>query len=416
MRDDEEIDKFLDDLLSGTGVQEESKIDLRELFEKRIEELDMKTYHVLNHLNIAHRTLTGILDGTQKTANFISFVKLARFLKIDESKAFEVFIDQLKENYPDDFTEVPLPNSEVSFLKQHFDLAAYQSFGLIKDKKDYKQAAIRLSELYGLKNIFDYRPPMSNVAFSAGARAPKNELVRINWIHTVEEIFKPINNPNSYSRERLLEYFPKIRGYTRDVNTGLIKVIQELYKIGVTVLLFKPFDSLHLRGSTCVVNSKPCVVITDYVGNYATLWFALIHELFHVLFDWDSISKGNAHLSYDTGLNEPLVDDEEKMANDFARKYLYSKEKTELIRSVIRNSGAVEKYATLNDVHPSLIYTFHAYDQDKKNTGWAWALARSKNPDFKALFEPFEMKNPESILFSTYAKSLIKKIYCHNEI
>ena len=142
------------------------------------------------------------------------------------------------------------------------------------------------------QNIFEYSEPDINVAFSSGKRAKRNCSVK-NWVYLAEQTCIELRNPNNYNRDKLIDYFPQIRWQSMDVENGLVNVVKQLYQLGITVVFIPSFPSLHIRGATFIVNDKPCIALTDYVGFYPTLWFALVHELYHVLFDWDDLRYMN---------------------------------------------------------------------------------------------------------------------------
>lgn len=163
--------------------------------------------------------------------------------------------------------------------------------------------------------------------------------------------------------------------------------------MGVTVIYQEALPALHLRGATFAVYDKPCVVLTNYRGFYPTLFFALIHELFHVLFDWEEIKVNGYHLT-DDDEDEMSVKSKEEEADDFAREFLFSKEKTKLVKPQLNSSPEfVEKFALKHHVHPSFAYVFNAYDLGKTHR-WAWALANTFNPKIEMGRLLDGLKNP----------------------
>lgn len=221
-------------------------------------------------------------------------------------------------------------------------------------------------------------------------------MTRSLWIQSAITYFDDINNPYEYNRKALIEYFPNIRWHSTNVEFGLLTIIKDLFKLGVTVIYQSPLPSLHLRGATFAVNDKPCIVLTNYVNFYGTLWFALIHELFHVLFDWDEIGNNHYHLSDDED-NELLVQEKETEANNFAREYLFPQEKMNQIKNNLNNPYFVNEFAKNNHVHPSIIYVFNAFDSSKTNRA-SWARARKNEPDISKcishLENPWENSKP----------------------
>lgn len=357
---------------------------LKELFEIKINELDITTTAVLELLNIQHRTLYGILDGTQKTVDYTNLIKLANFLQVSKEQVVKLYFEQLEKNFAIEHSTA----DKIKFIKDNFDLAALKKAGLINSISNFKHIEERLLSRLGLKSIYEYKKPNQDIAFSSGLFKPKNENTRAFWIKAAMTAFEEINNPYQYDREALVKLFPQIRWRSTNVELGLTEVIKLLYKVGVTVIYQPPLQTLQLRGATFSVHNKPCIVLTNYHGFYATLWFALIHELYHVLFDWEEICNNTYHLSDDN--NEQLsVLERENEADAFAREYLFSKEKTDAIRRFINDEHYIQDHALENHVHPSIVYVFNAFDVGKMNKA-AWAKARKMSPDVNKSIKSIE--------------------------
>ena len=350
-------------------------LTLKELFEKRIQDLKLTPTNVLDLLGIQYRTLNGILDGTQTMVDMTNLIKIASFLQLPKQEVIRLYVESLELNI-----NGPIISSDkVKFIQENFDLAALKKAGFIDSLTDFGEIETKITSFLGLKSIYDYIRPSVKPAFSAGLVKPKNELTRSLWIQSAITYFEDIDNPYDYNRQGLIEYFPNIRWHSMNVEFGLINIIRDLFKLGVTVIYQAPLPALHLRGATFAVNDKPCIVLTNYVGFYGTLWFALLHELFHVLFDWEEIRKNSYHLSDDED-NELLVQEKEAEANKFAREYLFPKEKMDVVKSNLNDPFFVREYAKQNHVHESIIYVFSAYDSSKTNRA-AWARARKNEPD-----------------------------------
>lgn len=360
--------------------------DLSVFFEKRINELNITPTNALEIIDIEYRSLQGILKGTNKRVDYTNFIKLANFLKISKEKVFDLYLKALEKNFPIDSN--PFPQNKIDFINKNFDLVTLKKAKFIENITNYEQIEKRINERFGFKTIFEYKLPSDEIAFSAGLIKPKNPLTRGIWINEAETAFVEINNPYEYNREGLIKYFPEIRWHSTNVEQGLLYVIKALYKLGITVIYQTSFESLHLRGATMKINNKPCIVLTDYRGFYSTLFFALCHELSHVLFDLDELK--HVHVSEDEP-HDLIESEKENEANNFSREYLFSKDKLKEVKAHLNNSGFIKTFAELNQVHESFIYTFHAFDS-KKDDRNAWARARRHNPPFEKLIE--QIKNP----------------------
>lgn len=372
-------------LLNGIDFDEDyskSSLSLRERFDNRIAELGITPTYVLGILNINYRALEGILDGTQRRIDFVTLTKLARFLGITTNLVVRLYIETLEKNNPDDLKVA----DKRTFITTNFDLATLRAANIISSISDFDHIEERLTRILGLRSIFDYNTDEIEAAFSSGATKPRNASTRKYFIEKSRTIFKTLNNPYDYDKEALIKYFPKIRWHSTDVESGLINVIRSLYKLGVTVIFQPKLPSLQLRGATFAVNEKPCIVLTDYRGFYPTLWFALIHELFHVLFDWQEILDKKYHLS-DEESDLFVLKQKEDEANDFAREFLFPAKKMEMISDKISSEkisdkNYIKRFALDNHVHQSIIYANYAFDNKHENF---WAKTQKYMPEINSL-------------------------------
>lgn len=363
-RDD--IDALLNSFLEKTT--------LNDLFAKRIAELDISPNAAFKIIGVQPRTIKGILAGKLKIVDFTSIIKLADFLQITKEEAMSMYMAQVEQNFPSN----DVSPQEKIFIQENFDLTILKKSGVINSISDYVHIKERILTRLALSSIFQYRKPKVDVAFSSGLYKTENDRTRAFWVNAALVTLKEINNPNEYDREALIKIFPKIRWYSTNVDKGLTEVAKLLYTIGITIIFQPSMPTLQLRGATFCCNNRPCIVLTDYVGFYPTLWFALIHELYHVLFDWEEIRINRYHLTDDS--NEQLsVRERERRADHFAREFLFSGEKLQKVKPYINDETYIAQVAANNQVHPSIIYTFIAYDSSSKDR-YAWKRARALSP------------------------------------
>jgi HTH-type transcriptional regulator / antitoxin HigA len=377
--------KDIDKLLSGALKKPVSQtaITLRERFEKRAEELNISPTAALDILNIEYRALHGILNGTQKNVDFTALSKIARFLGITYPEVIELYLRNLDANFQNEIGYT----DKGKFILENFDLAILKRAKVIDSINNIELVEKQLLSILGLKDIFDYKRDKIDAAFSSGKSEPKNTQTRDLWMWYASSELELYNNHNEYNKQTLIDYFPQIRWHSRNVEKGLYEVIRTLYRLGITVIFQPSLPTLNLRGATFSVHDKPCIVLTDYKGYYPTLWFALIHELFHVLFDWEEIRVKKYHLSLeDDDLSYGLKLREEE-ANRFAREYLFSDKKLEAIKMNLNDDFFIEAVAKKNNVDPSIIYAFHAFDRGKSDPR-IWGKVSKKFPDVLISLRP----------------------------
>lgn len=368
-------DKFrdVDALLNGLFTSDSNT--LRELFERKANDIGVSPTVACNIMGVQLRAVNGILDGTQKIIDISILSKLSNFLQVPRERIVSLYLDVVETQFP----TATITAQKVEFIKESFDLAVLRKAGVIDNISDFEHIERRLLARLGLRSILEYRKPTNDVAFLVGPLQLKtqNDLTRAMWIRAAQACFAEIDNPNLYDRNALIKLFPSLRWYTTNVDKGLPEVIRLLYRVGITVVLQPPLPTLQLRGATFSHNGKPCIVVTDYVGFYPTLWFSLFHELHHVLFDWDEIKANKYHVTDDN--NQDLsVQEKEAEANSFAGEYLFSSEKVDKVWPYINNASYVAEFAATHQVHPSIVYVQCARANSKSRTGWK--LARHYSP------------------------------------
>lgn len=378
---DQEKRKDVDNLLNQL-FGEDQNVDFRplnEVFNRRLAQLGITKNQALKILGIDHKTLSAILDGSSKKIDFVTILKMSDFLDIPYGELINKYIEVTKDVH----SESIIQSKKRSFIVKNFDIASLKKIGFIDTVNDFDHIESKILTFFGYDSIFDHGRHKVKAAFSSGKRET-NHLSLEFWYAAARQSLESTPNPHKYDRDALIEYFPRIRWHSMDVDRGLLTVAQALWKLGITLIYIpKYLSDMHIRGATLSYRNKPCIVLTDYTRFYASLWFALIHELFHVLYDWDEIKNESYHISGETA----SMNINEADADDFARKYLFSDEKMELVSPHIDEPRFVRSFAEQNHVHPSIVYTFYNWDQNDSKT---YARYNRYMPRFDKLLERFK--------------------------
>ncbi|MCH8535971.1 MAG: hypothetical protein LAT51_12945 [Flavobacteriaceae bacterium] len=357
----------IDDLLKSV-FEKEAEIDLRQVFERKLDEYNISKTRALNLLKIDKHVFEDLINGEAKQPNLIHVIKLADFLEINVERLIkEIIKNQKTENIKS------IENArKTRFILQNFDVKQLTKLGFFNAKDDTDALIKKVLHFFDFDSIHDYEKELVKPLFSNTKRNFSDKMKEF-WVKSAYSTFKLINNPNPYNRNQLKDLIVKLKPYTQDVENGLFTVCKALYNVGVTVIFQDYLSTTQVRGGTFYINKKPCIVITDFNKKYSTLWFTLMHELHHVLFDLDLIESNNYHL---TG-NDDLFLIEDK-ANSFARDYFLPIEKFKYIKNYINNPFIVQKFANENEIHVSLIYTF-----------FTWYMNDLYNKNYHGAFKSF---------------------------
>lgn len=390
---DFQLSQILD--ISHSVETQPEGISLREAYQKRLEQLGLSDRQAQIMMGVEKNSLTPILECTAKQPNLIVMLKLGFFLGLSIEQVVKSYIPQMSVSQIGEIEKARC----LPFLYEHFDLPTLKKEGIIAKDLSAKEIGEQIATLFGLNSIYDFAKLDAGVAYSL-TRITPDEKMRRFWVNSALCQFRCINNPHPYNREHLLLIIPKIRPYTRDEDHGLSTVMKALYYCGVTVIYQKPLARTGVRGATLVVNNKPCIVISDHFKKYPTLWFSLIHELYHVLYDIEDIATRAYHLSG----SEDLFLINEDDANRFASSYFADESRMAFIKPYLQSPLLVEKYAREWGIHPSLIYAISCYADN------SWSLYNKHIPSTAGCLKFI----PTDTFAHTTLKAqanIIKKIY-----
>lgn len=366
------IESLLDSIFSPPDSSNK-EYNVNEIFEQKLSEYNLSRTRALKLLNIDKYVFEEILNGTAKQPNLIHIVKIAEFLGFEVNDFISIV---LKNQSPENISAIDSAR-KATFLVKNFDVKALTKLGFFERNYTTDELVDKVLSYFGYSTISEFEEQLDEPLYS---RVKKNHSDKMKdfWIKSAYQTFKVIDNPNDYNRERLKDLIVKVKPYSQDVANGLFTVCRALYNVGVTVIFQDYLSTTQVRGATFIIKDKPYIVITDFNKTYPTLWFTLLHELNHVLFDFETIQTNSYHLSDDNDLF--LIEDQ---ANTFARNFFLAEDRFHYIKKYINNSYIVSKFANDIEVHPSIVYSFFTwYQKELYNKNYHGAF-KQYYPDYR---------------------------------
>lgn len=335
------------------SIFSEDKIDIRSIFDEKIQEYNLSKTKALKLLNIDKDVFEEIVSGTAKQPNLIHIIKIAEFLDYDVNNFIKVVLSNQSVENVGSIEKA----RKATFLVKNFDVKTLTKLGFFEQSDDTDVLVSKVLTYFGYDSILEFERQLDEPLYSRVKKLHSDKMKDF-WVKSAYQTFKIIHNQNIYDRNKLKELIVKIKPYSQDVSNGLLTVCRALYNVGVTVIFQSYLSTTQVRGATFIIEGKPCIVITDFNKNYPTLWFTLLHELNHALFDFDSIEANSFHLSDSSDLF--LMEDK---ADSFARNFFMSEDRFHYIKKYINNSYLVNKFAEDTEIHPSLVYSFFTWYQ-----------------------------------------------------
>jgi HTH-type transcriptional regulator/antitoxin HigA len=367
------VENFDVNSLLKSVFDEGSELNIRDFFDQKLLEYNISKTKALKLLTIDKDVFEEIINGTAKQPNLIHVIKIAEFLGVDINAFIKIV---LKNQSVDNIASIDNAR-KATFLLRNFDVKTLTKLGFFENDNNADALVEKVLTFFGYTSIQEFEEQLEEPLYSRTKRNFSDKMKDF-WIKSAYQTFRVINNPNEYNRSRLKDLIIKIKPYSQDLSDGIFTVCKALYNVGVTVIFQDYLSTTQVRGGTFVIKGKPCIVLTDFNKKYPTLWFTLLHELHHVLFDFDLIETNSFHLTGDSDLF--LI---EEKADSFARDFFLPENKFHYIKRYINNPFLVSKFAKENEVHVSIVYSFFTWYQDKIYGKNFHAAFKEFYPDYK---------------------------------
>lgn len=304
---------------TGTN-QATSERTLREMLNELITENEVPVSSLAEVIGINKDTFSDYLNGGADL-KFTQAIKFMKLLGLTES--------QLISAYNNEMAEKELANIEkserLSYVLNNFDIPTLKKLGIVKPRARIEEYEKQICSFFGFSSIYQYDDTslMPTLFSKSKITIAQEKEKKMNdfWLKCSIYSFSQINNPYEYNSELLIELLKRISEFTADVVHGYEKIVLVLFRIGVTVITQPYVSGTRAFGVTMILDGKPCIVITDMNKKYHKLWINLIHELYHVINDFDILQNLKYHISYS---DSPELLLNEERADKFALDILVS--------------------------------------------------------------------------------------------
>lgn len=333
---------------------------LRSYIDRFLKENDISSKSASTIFNMSRSSLEKYLKGEKWQWKVSQLRILSDFLGID----LEGIVDAAER---DETEEADSSNAKVcSYILSTFDIDTLKKLKIIPPRTTIESYEEILNNYFGFNSIFEYDSiVLSSSLFSKSKvkiEDEKKAKMTAMWIKTAVIACDSINNPNNYEKEILEIFLQRIPKYTIDFEKGFYKVVAALFKMGITVIVQPYLSCTGVFGTSMIRNGKPLIIISDYQKKYHRLWMTLLHELYHILNDYEILENNGYHTSSQD--NDIFFD--EDAADRFAMKVLVPEKVINAISKNITIPYLVERASKEIGVHPSIMYGI-CYEWNYKN-------------------------------------------------
>lgn len=225
------------------------------------------------------------------------------------------------------------------------------------------EQAKEMLKLLKISDFNNFASTYSNlsVEFMEDGGEPESIAVWLNLCESEIEIQNPDITNVPYERNLLKESLQKFKILAKNPNTELsIKSCAKLCnRLGIYLVFCEAITNSKVRGALTTYNNHPAIFLSGRFKTHDSIWFAFIHELAHLLNDYD---KKSVIVSYEESDSTPS--ESEANANSFARDYFISPEAFAVFVSDPKFSDArIRQFAESEGVLPGIVVSRLEHDK-----------------------------------------------------
>ncbi|MDY5532275.1 MAG: hypothetical protein SPF83_01275 [Butyricimonas virosa] len=333
-------------------TQVNQELSLREMIKSFMEDNDIAESAIADEIKINRETFAKFLNGISEL-KFIHAIRFMKLLNLTES--------QLVAAYSKDFDENEIASSDkferLSYITRNFDVVTLKKIGVIKCRAKIEEYEQQICEFFGFNSIYEYDDTsLMPTLFSKSRKAvlqEKEAKMTTFWLKCAISSFTKINNPHEYDKDLLVQLLKRVGEFTQDEINGYKKFVLVLFQLGITVLTQSYISGTKAFGVTMILHGKPCIVITDMNKKYHKLWISLLHELYHVINDFEMLEGMSYHLS---NPETPEILLNESKADQFALNVLINPSIQRQLGKIVSFPFKIRQLAKELNVAPSIIY------------------------------------------------------------
>ena len=340
-------------IIRNNSVKHLSDVSLRDLIQDFINQNDVPASSIAEEIKIHKDTFAKFLAG-ETDLKFMQALRIMKVLGLSIEEFISAYTKDF-DNEEESTTSAKLDH--IAYVTKNFDVPTLKKVGIIYPRAKMEDYAKCICNFFGFKSIYEYDDAsLLPTLFSKSKRKvmeEKEAKMTAFWLKCAISSFNRIDNPNEFNPNLLTQLMKRSAEFTKDTRYGYYRFILVLYQIGVTVLTQQYTTGTKAYGGTLILNDKPCIIVTDMGKQYHKLWISLMHELYHVIYDFEILKSMEYHFS--TPEQPDLLVNEEK-ADQFALNILVHPEIQKNLGKIIEFPFKVKALANELGISEHIIY------------------------------------------------------------
>lgn len=329
-----------------------SNLSLKNLLSDFIEETGIPLSAVADEIEVHKDTLSKFQEGKAEL-KFMQAVRLMKVLGLTDEQMVAAYCQDVSDAEGPSLSQL----EQIAYVRENFSIPVLKQIGIIKQRSKMDEYAAQICAFFGFSSIYEYDDTsLLPTLFSKSRRRvleEKEEKMTKFWLKCAISSFVKIGNPHEFDRNLLIQLVRRVAEFTADEINGYYRFVLVLYQIGITVLTQPYISGTKAHGGTIIIDNKPCIIITDMGKRFHKLWISILHELYHVINDYDMLESIDYHFS--TPDTPDLLMNEQK-ADQFALDILINPTIQQNLSKVINFPYKVKELSQKLGVSPSIVY------------------------------------------------------------
>ncbi|MCC4044735.1 ImmA/IrrE family metallo-endopeptidase [Enterococcus gallinarum] len=312
--------------------------------------LDEKNFY--KRLNKNADEVAGILHGNKMMTEEIAIelekiFNISREYWINYDNKFQIYLQGCESDLSMNLTDLKVISKKFKFDDVFEGL----------DWNIFRQAKEMLSILQ-LENFgqFEERYAELSVDFMEDGGDIEPMVVWLKLCQEEIEIQNEDISDISFSKEELRNHISMFKDISLNgnIDESLDGARQLCNMLGINLVILEAITNSKIRGALLNYEGKPTIFLSYRFRSYDHIWYALIHELAHLLLHYES--REEIMISYEDEFSDKNISRKENEANEFARDFFINP--TDYKKFVENNSFNkidVERFAAQQGVLPGLV-------------------------------------------------------------
>ena len=305
-------------------------------------------------LDISEKHLSNVLNGKARLTEELA-LKLEKLMPVSatywlniESK-YREYLAREEEKYS-------LKNEDLKKLSNTF------KFNEVFKGMNYTltEQAVAMLKLLNINSFDNFETAYSSLQVSFMQDDGEKEPIAV-WINLCEEEVELQNDDLDnvpFSSTLLKDNLTDLKyiALNENVEQSLNNARTVLNKCGIYLVVREAITNCKVRGVLTSYRKKPAIYLSGRFKTHDNIWFALIHEIAHLLLHYNSQDM--------MILNENDIFNQEGEANMFARKFFVNKTDFENFKSKSDYTvSSIVGFANEQSVSPGIIVSFLQHDK-----------------------------------------------------